>query len=264
MRGPALRVHPYLEFGGPIPFAHRGGAADAPENTMRAFSRAVAEGYLYLETDVQATADGVLLAFHDDTLDRVTDKRGTIAKMPYTDVSNARVHGLEPIPRLEEVLAAWPDVRVNIDVKSDAAVEPLIKLLTEQDCLERVCVGSFNPWRLWKLRRAFGRALCTSLTVDEVARLRIASYGFPAGPIFGNCAQVPETQTIRNRTIPIVDDKFLRAAHARHIPVHVWTVDERADMERLLDLGVDGLITDRPALLKEVLDERALWGAPPH
>lgn len=256
-----MRLHPYLEFGGPIAFAHRGGSADAPENTMRAFAGAIAQGYVYLETDVQATADGVLLAFHDDTLDRVTDKRGTISKMPYSDVANARVHGTEPIPRLEEILTAWPDARVNIDVKTDAAAEPLIRVLKDLDCLKRVCVGSFNPLRLWQLRREFGKALCTSLTVDEVARLRIASYGFPAGPIFGNCAQVPETQTIRNRTFPIVDDKFLRAAHVRHIPVHVWTVDERTDMERLLDLGVDGLITDRPALLKEVLDERALWGS---
>jgi glycerophosphoryl diester phosphodiesterase len=254
-----VRLHPYLEFSGPIAFAHRGGAHEAPENTMRAFAAAIALGYRYLETDAQATADGVLLAFHDDVLDRVTDRRGAIAELDYADVQGAHVAGSEPIPRLAEVLTAWPDVRVNIDLKSDGVVVPMIKLLKELDCLDRVCVGAFSGRLVGAMRAEFGRKLCTSLGPGEVTRLKLAGLGLPSGPIGGNCAQVPETWQISGRTLRLVDERFLAAARVRHIPVHVWTIDERTDMERLLDLGIDGLMTDRPALLKAVLDERAQW-----
>ncbi len=254
-----MRLHPFLEFGGPIAFAHRGGAGEAPENTMRAFAAAVALGYGYLETDAYATADGVLLAFHDDRLDRVTDHKGAIADLPFATVANAKVGGTEPIPQLVEVLTAWPQVRVNIDLKNDGAVAPMIALIKELDCADRICIGSFSGARLGKLRGAFGRDLCTSLGPGEVLRLRLAGYGLPSGPIAGRCAQVPETWRVRGREIRIVDQGFLNAAHARSIPVHVWTIDDRAAMERLLDLGVDGIMTDRPAVLRELLEDRAEW-----
>jgi glycerophosphoryl diester phosphodiesterase len=259
-----LRLHPYLEFAGPIAFAHRGGALEAPENTMRAFAAAVAQGYTYLETDAQATADGVLLAFHDDVLDRVTDKRGAIAELNYGDVQGARVAGTEPIPRLADVLTAWPDVRVNIDLKSDGVIAPMKKLLKELDCLDRVCVGSFSRRPVGAMRAEFGAKLCTSLGPWEVGRLKLAALGLPCGPIGGNCAQVPETWPIGGLPLRLVDERFLAAAHRRNIPVHLWTIDERPDMERLLDLGVDGLMTDRPALLKKILEERAQWRVTSH
>ncbi|MEA2704712.1 MAG: glycerophosphoryl diester phosphodiesterase, partial [Actinomycetota bacterium] len=109
----------FLDHDGPIPFAHRGGASDCPENTMRAFENAVNLGYRYVETDVHTTADGVLVAFHDDHLDRVTDQRGRICDLKWSEVGTARVAG-EGIPLLEDILGAWPDVRVNIDPKHDA------------------------------------------------------------------------------------------------------------------------------------------------
>ena len=134
----------FLEHEGPIPFAHRGGAADGLENSLAAFGRAVDLGFRYLETDVHATADGVLLAFHDDVLDRVTDRTGVIGQLPWSEVGAARVDGKEPIPLLRELLDAWPDLRVNIDPKHDNAVEPLIDLLGRTDAVDRVCVGSFS------------------------------------------------------------------------------------------------------------------------
>ena len=116
---PANAAYPFLDWPGPLAFAHRGGASEAPENTMPAFEHAVRLGYRYLETDAHVTADGVLIAFHDDRLDRVTDRTGVIAELPWSEVQRARVDGREPIPLLEDLLAAWPDVRVNIDPKQD-------------------------------------------------------------------------------------------------------------------------------------------------
>src|ERR1039457_1115811 len=119
----------FLDHPRPLAFAHRGGAAHAPENSWRAFEHAVGLGYGYLETDLQATSDGVLVAFHDRTLDRVTSRTGRIARMTHRELSGALIGGTEPIPLLEDLLAAWPDVRFNIDLKDSPAVRPLAKVL---------------------------------------------------------------------------------------------------------------------------------------
>jgi glycerophosphoryl diester phosphodiesterase len=250
---------PFLDHPGPIPFAHRGGAGDRPENTLPAFEAAVRLGYRYVETDVHATADGVLLAFHDDRLDRVTDRRGVVAALPYAEVARARVDG-EPIPRFEELLDAWPDLRVNVDPKDDAAVDPLVAAIRRTGALDRVCVGSFSGRRIARVRAALGPRLCTSLGLRGVAALRAASWG--AGPLRrlvraegAACVQVP----LRDRGLPIVDRRFVAAAHALGLPVHAWTVDDPAAMDALLDLGIDGLMTDRPGVLRDVLVRRGQW-----
>ncbi|MEP5368716.1 glycerophosphodiester phosphodiesterase family protein, partial [Parvibaculum sp.] len=152
---------PYLEFDGLLAFAHRGGAGAWPENTMPAFQGAVDLGYRYIETDVHATRDGVLLAFHDDKLDRVTDMQGVIAEMDYAEVRKARIAGTEPIPLMAELLAAWPDIRINIDPKRDNAARPLVQLLKEAKAVERVCVNSFSGRRTAGIRDALGPNLCT-------------------------------------------------------------------------------------------------------
>ncbi len=245
----------YLDHPGPIAFAHRGGAGDWPENTMRAFANAVALGYRYVETDVHATADGAVVAFHDDSLDRLTDRRGRIADLEWETVRAARV-GDEPIPLLEDLLGTWPDLRVNIDAKHDAVVRPLLAVIDRMGANDRVCVASFSDRRLVGIRRLSRGRICTSGGPRTIARLRMAGYGAPAGPFAAACAQVP----VHYGRVPIVDARFVAAAHRRHIPVHVWTVDQPPEMERLLDLGVDGLMSGRPAVLKEVLERRGQWG----
>jgi len=245
---------PFLDHPGPVAFAHRGGAGEWPENTMAAFDHAVGLGYRYLETDVHVTADGKLVAFHDDVLDRVTDRRGRIADLAWSDVSAARVDG-QAIPLLAEILDTWPDVRVNIDAKHEAAVKPLIAVLDSTGAHDRVCVAAFSDSRLTRFRHMTGGRVCTAAGPREIFRLRIASYGSPSGRLAGACAQVP----VRYGRARIVDTAFLRAAHRRGIAVHVWTIDEAAEMERLLDLGVDGIMTDRPAMLRELLEKRGEW-----
>ena len=244
----------FLDHPGPLAFAHRGGMGDWPENTMPAFENAVALGYRYVETDVRVTSDGVLVAFHDDRLDRVTDRSGMIGELPWSEVSKARLDGAA-IPLLADLLGTWPDLRVNVDPKQDAAVVPLVSVLVRTNALDRVCVGSFSDRRLARVRRLTGNRVCTSTGPVEVARLRLAAMRVPSGRFVGACAQVP----LRYRGISVVDPQFIAAAHRRGLPVHVWTVNDPARMERLLDQGVDGLMTDRPVVLKEVLQRRGEW-----
>ncbi len=247
----------FLDHAGPLAFAHRGGAGDWPENTMPAFEHAVGLGYRYLETDVHATADGVLLAFHDDRLDRVTDRTGEIAALPFSVVAEARVDGREPIPLLEDLLGAFPDARVNIDPKHDDSVEPLIEVLERTAAVDRVCIGAFSDARLRTLRARLGPGLCTSMGPKEVARLRLDAISGRVHPTPTGCVQIPESF----RGVTVINAAVVRAAHRAGLQVHVWTVDDPAAMNRLLDLGVDGLMTDRPAALKEVLTARSQWVA---
>jgi glycerophosphoryl diester phosphodiesterase len=250
-----MRRWPFLDHPGPLAFAHRGGAGDWPENTMPAFEHAVRLGYRYLETDVHATADGVLLAFHDDHLDRVTDRTGEIAALSWAEVATARVDGREPIPLLEDLLGAFPDAMVNIDPTDDRAVEPLIAALRRCDAVERVCVGSFSDERIRRLRLRLGAGLCTSMGPRAVARLRLDALSGRVHPSPAGCVQVP----VQARGVTVTNAAVVRAAHRAGLQVHVWTIDDPAEMHRLLDLGVDGLMTDRPAVLKEVLQARGQW-----
>lgn len=249
---------PFLDHPGALAFAHRGGALDGLENSMAAFDRAVNLGYRYLETDVHATADGVLLAFHDDTLDRVTDGSGRVSALPYAEVAGARIGGREPIPLVEDVLGSWPEVRLNIDVKDLDCIAPLVRTLRRTGAADRVCVASFSNRRLATVRRLLGPGVCTSLGPREALALRLASYsgvftrlarhGIP-------CAQLP----VRVSGFPVVTSALVRTAHELGVDVHVWTVNDAAEMHGLLDIGVDGIMTDRLETLREVLIGRGAW-----
>jgi glycerophosphoryl diester phosphodiesterase len=254
---------PFLDHPAPIPFAHRGGAALHPENTWASFGHAVSLGYRYLETDARLTRDGVVLAFHDATLERVTDRPGTILQMTWDEVRTARIAGDHEPVRLDELLATYPDVRVNIDAKEDAVVEPMCRVVERAGAVERICVASFRDARQALARRVLGPRLCVSAGPRAVARMRLIATGARLRPPDVPCVQVP----VRTRGVRIVDARFVAAAHRAGIAVHVWTVDDPAEMQRLLDLGVDGLMSDQPGLLRDVLVSRGQWvslgGAPP-
>ncbi|MEV0261061.1 glycerophosphodiester phosphodiesterase family protein [Streptomyces sp. NPDC050617] len=250
--------HAFLDHPTPLAFAHRGGAADGLENTAAAFRRAVDAGYRYLETDVHATSDGALVAFHDPTLDRVTDARGAIGALPWRAVRRARVGGTEPLPLFEELLEEFPGARWNVDVKAEAALGPLLDLVRRADAWDRVCVGSFSQARIVRARRLAGARLAHSLGTRGVVGMRLRSYGPPRLPVRtagAVCVQVPERQS----GVRVVDRLFVRHAHARGLQVHVWTVNEAERMRALLDLGVDGIMTDRLGTLRDVLAERGAW-----
>ncbi len=250
--------HPFLKHKTPIAFAHRGGAIDAPENTMPAFQHAIDLGYIYIETDVHVTRDGVLLAFHDDDLARTCGRPGLISQLDYAEVSKARVNGLEPIPLLEDLITTWPHAHINIDCKSDNALAPLALRIAKGDLFDRICVGSFSDKRLNSLRDQFGERLCTSMGPRDVTRLRLGSWVGRKGNFRHiHAAQVPVTQG----PLTIVNESFVAAAHDQGLQVHVWTIDDPLEMTRLLNLGVDGIMTDKPKLLKNLLVERGAWHA---
>lgn len=165
----------YLDAPAPLAFAHRGGAAEGDENTTEAFARAIGLGYRYVETDVHATADGVAVIFHDPTLRRVTGETGRIADLSWADLASVRVGGAAVVPRLDEVLGAWPQVRFNIDVKADGGVEPTVATVTRAGAADRVLLASFSDARLTRLRALTGGRVATSLGMRGVARLRLAS-----------------------------------------------------------------------------------------
>ncbi|MFV2100858.1 glycerophosphodiester phosphodiesterase [Micromonospora sp. LOL_024] len=251
--------HPYLDAPAPLAFAHRGGAADGDENTTAAFARAIDLGYRYVETDVHGTADGVAVVFHDDTLQRITGQRGRVGGLRWVDLASVRVGGAVAVPRLDEVLDAWPQVRFNIDVKSDRGVAPTVATVARAGAGDRVLLASFSDSRLARLRALTHGRVATGLGVRGVARLRWASLsGRPVGlPPSVVAAQVP----VRYGRVPLVDRRFLWMAHRLGLQVHVWTIDEPAEMHELLDLGVDGIMTDHVGVLRDVYRSRGHWAA---
>ena len=251
----------YLDHPGPIALAHRGFSLDGLENSMVAFGAAVDLGYRYVETDVHATRDGVVVAFHDASLDRVTDAVGLVAELPWSAVGAARIGGVEPVPRLADVLGSWPDLRVNIDVKSAAAVGPTVEVIERTAAHERVCVTAFSDARRRAVVRALSRPVATSAGTRTVAAFLGATAvhsGRAQARVLRevDCLQVPE----RQGRVPVVTAATVAAAHTYGVQVHVWTVNDPAEMVRLLDLGVDGLVTDRADLLRDVLRSRGTWG----
>lgn len=260
-----MRDVPLLPLRGVTPLAHRGfsgGDSHALENSMSAFRAAVDLGYPWVETDVHATADGVLVAFHDDRLDRVTDAVGVIAELPWSVVSQARIDGVEPIPRMDELFSAFPKTCFNIDVKAADAVGPLVDCIERHGAHDRVRVASFSEQRRQAVLGGLSRPVRSSPGQSRMAVLWLAAHVPAVGMrLFARLAggldavQIPE----RLGRLRVLDRALLRSAHEAGVEVHVWTVNERQDMERMLDCGVDGVITDRADTLKDVLVERGAW-----
>lgn len=246
---------------GPHAVAHRGGAGLAPENTLRAFETSLALGLTYLETDVRTTADGVPLAFHDPTLDRVTDLRGPVAEHPWESVRRARVLGSEPVPALEDLLGSFPSARFMIDVKDERSVRPTIEAVRRTGTAARVCVaGGWDPW-LAAVRDGCGTRLTTALGWRALSTLiGCAQAGVrpPASVATGAYAHVTRRLGgVRLMARPRFAERLLTMAHDLGVRVVTWTINDVPEMHRLFDQGADGVITDRPDLLRAVVLERS-------
>lgn len=226
-----------------------------PANSMAAFQAAVDMGYDYVETDVRATSDGVLLVFHDATLDRMTDRSGVLADLPYREVAKARLADGSAIPQAADVVGAWPALRLNIDAKDDRAVDPLLEVLAHASAYDRVCITAFSDGRIRRLRRALPPRTATALARLEVATLWLnppTCLRRWCLPDDVPCVQVP----VRFGPVHLLNQRFLDLAHDQDRVVHAWTIDDPVQMHALLDLGVDGIITDNAPGLLEVLDQR--------
>jgi len=243
--------------------AHRGGSAWEPnlgrENTAYAFSQAVSLGYRYIETDLQATRDGRLVCLHDPTLERMTGTAGKVSDFLADDLRSLRIAGSEPIPFFDEVVEAFPDTRFNVDLKTEGAIEPLIAAIRSHRLQDRILVDTFSQHRLTRFRRLAGDAIPTAMGPAGVLRTVVIP---PAGRILtspGMALQGPVSGKLGPVTIPVATAQTVDRVHRLGKVIHVWTVDDPQEMERLIDLGVDGIITDRPDLLKQVLLRRNLW-----
>ncbi|MBB4683564.1 glycerophosphodiester phosphodiesterase [Amycolatopsis jiangsuensis] len=252
---------PYLADPLPRAFAHRGwhlGELEGMENSLPAFRQAVAEGYRYVETDVHATSDGVVVVHHDDTLDRTTDGGGSIAAQTWEQIKHAKIGGRAVVSRLEDVLEELPEAFFNIDVKADQAAAPFVRVLERTGAFDRVAAASFSDGRLARLRRMAGPRLLTAMGPRSALLLWVNGW-VPLLPVSrlasGWLAQVP----VRQGPLTVVDRAFVKSAVRRGFEVHTWTIDEPDQMRELLDLGVHGIVTDRPDLLREVLRERGTW-----
>jgi glycerophosphoryl diester phosphodiesterase len=272
--GRPLTGYAYLDTGAVVPggviaMAHRGGALHPElrglENTLHAFRHAARLGYRYLETDVHVTRDGRLVAFHDTALERMTGRADVLADLLADELAQLRIAGEHAVPSMAELLEDLPDCRFNIDLKAPGAVAALVDLLDRTGAHERVCVGSFSSRSLQEFRHLTGGRVATAATPREVALFLATSWTVLSRLDRRHrfaVLQVPRTVPRAGGRLPLVTRSLVRRAHLAGVHVHVWTVDEPAEMEQLLDLGVDGLITDRTDLLKQVLIDRGLWREP--
>lgn len=272
-RGPLLSTYMSLvQWRPPVAIAHRGSRILWPENTMEAFSQAVALGYRHLETDVRITADGILVCIHDDTVDRTTDATGAVSGFDYQALSSLdagfrhggalgfpfRGRGVK-VPTLEEVVLTFPEASLVVDLKTDDLAHPLTALIDRLDLRDRLIVGSFSDARLAMFRAASGNRVATSTGAAASRSWLLASRVRRGVAGEARALQLPRT----TRGVKVVDRRLIEAAHDGGLQVHVWTVNAQTEMVELLDMGVDGLITDRPDLLKEVLIMRGDWNPGP-
>jgi glycerophosphoryl diester phosphodiesterase len=256
-------VTSYGDHTGPLAIAHRGGMALAPENTLAAFGRATALGLTHLETDVRTTRDGHVVCFHDASLRRVTGHAGDVADLDLADLRRLRVGGTEQVPTLIEAMASFPQARFAIDLKDERSIAGMVRLLRAQPgWAQRILVA--GAWSRW-LRRLQDEApgVTTALGWRSLTTLVACSRGGVRPPgvhaAGGAFAHVP----LRLGRLPVHSERVIDRAHELGIRVVVWTVDDPATMRALLDAGVDGIITDRPDVLREVLVARGQWVRPP-
>ena len=253
----------YLGASSPVAIAHRGGAATGSnhgiENSLEAFGDAVDRGFRFIETDVRCSADGTVWVIHDETLERLTGSVAATATMSDDQLSRERMDGRAGFVRLDAVLTSLPDVGLNIDVKAEDSVAHTCALIEATGAVDRVCLASFSHRRLRRIRRLLPH-IATSASSVEVALVKLVPAGVLAalGLPRADCLQVP----VASGGLTITTPRFVARAHRLGLPVHVWTVDDADEMHRLLDLGVDGIITDRTDVLKDVMRARGSWKEP--
>ncbi len=256
-----IEPRPYLALGHANALAHRGDRAGFPPgNRASAIQSAVDLGFDHIETDVRLSADGELVLFHDDHLDDQTTGSGRVQDQRWTELEQLRYRHQgevldEGLLRLSDALERWPQLHWNIDAKTGDVIEPLIETVLWARAATRVLITSFSLRNVRRIRRLAPSGVCTGLSRTEIALVRLAAWLRLPVPRLGDAAQVP----VRHRNVTVVDRRFVDTCHRAGIAVHVWTVDDPAEMHRLLDLGVDALITDHPAALRDVLEARSAW-----
>jgi glycerophosphoryl diester phosphodiesterase len=242
----------------PRVFAHRGLALDAPENTLLAFAKALAIGVTHLETDVHGSADGVAIISHDPDLTRLAGRKVRVSQLTSHELRRIQLGAGQGYCSLAEALDAFPTARFNIDIKSADAVAPTVAAIRDSGATDRVLVGSFSPARRLAAVRALPGVATSISSRGAVAAVSAARNpgGLPVlRRVLRNVQAVQLPLSILR--MPTMTPRTIAAFHAAGVEVHAWTINDEASMERLLDLGVDGLVSDRADLVISVLERRS-------
>jgi len=248
-------MHTFFEDFNFYGFVHRGGDEKKTENTLEAFQYSSDLGFTFMETDVQFTKDGQVVVFHDIDLKRIAGLEKKISELSLKEIKSIDLIGGGKIPTLDDLLSSFKNLRFNIDIKVDSAVDKTVDIIKSHDALNRTCLAAFSSKRLNRIRILAGRDACTSMGQLEVSKLIMRSWGLPFDKQPGMCAQVPTAQW----GIPVVTEAFIEEAHRQDKLVHVWTIDDPEEMHNLIKKSVDGLMTDKPSILKKVLIEQNLF-----
>jgi len=240
----------YLQYDGLTVLAHRGGADESFENTLESFDYSKSLGCKFIETDVQVSADGIPYIFHDDDLKRVLNISSRFDSLSSQEIDKLKIFDQYRIPKLEEALNEFPDISFQIDFKTDEVVAPALDVIKKTKSFERICVASFNSERLKRVRSTYPD-LCISMGPNEVIKTLISSFGLYKGAIDGDCLQIP----IRYYGVRVVTKRFVKYLKSRGLKIMVWTINDVKTFEYLIELKVDGIITDKPKLLFETLSK---------
>jgi len=243
-----MSSHPYLNIPGVAISAHRGGSIEAPENTLESFRYSLDLGCSYIETDVQLSADGIPYIFHDDDLKRLLNRNIMFNSLNSSEINKLKLFESYSIPTLQMALTQFPDALFQIDLKTDEVAIPAMQMIKELNAFERVCVASFSSKRLQTVRRKFPKA-CFSMGPREILKLLLASFGLYNQKVPGDCLQVP----MYHYGIKLVTKRFVKYVQSIGLKIHVWTINDTNTMKKLINLGVDGIITDKPKSLKNLL-----------
>ena len=236
-------------------FAHRGGTEFAPENTFEAFSNAFEIGYKFLETDVHINADGELMAFHDSTIDRVTNYEGELKNFTSNQLKKIKINDKFNIPFLADLIEAFPSIFFSVDMKSDDTVIPLIKLVNRMGVKDRICFASFNQNRLKYVRDEYLNKCITSLGPNEIAQTKLFSILGKKIHIKSKIASLPTSKY----KIQLLNKSHIEFLKSLNIKVIAWTINKSEEMKHLINMGVDGIMTDNISSLKKILIKKNLW-----
>ena len=226
-------------------FVHRGDTSIFLENTIEAFQSAISLGYQYLETDLRETSDGKIITFHDPNLKRITGANITISETKFSDIRMRRLPSRETIPTIDELLEEFPDSFINMDLKVNQIEEKVLKKINSHNALERVCLGSFNSRTIKKINSLEPKIL-TSMGISQVIK-----YKFFQKKNLSKLIQIPTHW----KGIKVITKKFIDRLHNDGLKVHVWTVNKETEMQSLIDLGVDGIMTDNASGLIKVMKQ---------
>ena len=242
----------YLNYNGLAVMAHRGGSLEAPENTIESFKYAIEIGSDIIETDIQLSSDGVPYIFHDDDLKRIPGIEKNFNDLLASEIDELNIFGDFKIPTLEETLKQFPDTKFQIDFKTDEVVDPAIEIINKLPHVKKnLCIASFSSQRLQKIKSKLSDVTC-SMGPHEVLKLLLKSFGIYRGEVGGDCLQIP----IYRYGIKIVTKRFVDFCKRENIKISVWTINSTEEMDYLIDLDVDGIITDKPKALINLLASR--------